>query len=56
MQQACHASTAALWQSRDSDTTQRYCAADRLDHMRKVIATPDRVQILLRVMPAHGCV
>ncbi len=39
--QACHASTAALWQSRDSDATGRYCAADRLDHMRKVISAPE---------------
>jgi len=37
VRQACHASTAALWQSRDSDATGWYCAADRLEHMRKVI-------------------
>ena len=39
--QACHASTAALWQSRDSDATERYCAAGRLDHMRKVMPAPE---------------
>jgi hypothetical protein len=34
--QGCHAATAALWMSRDSDGTQLYCSPDNLDHMRKV--------------------
>lgn len=34
--QACHASTAALWLSKDDDATLSYCAAERLDHMHKV--------------------
>ena len=34
--QGCHAATAALWISRDTEETQQYCAAENLDHMRKV--------------------
>ena len=34
--QACHASTAALWLSRQSDETSVYCSAEKLDHMHKV--------------------
>lgn len=34
--QACHASTAALWLSKDSPVTTAYCAAQNLDHMHKV--------------------
>lgn len=34
--QACHASTAALWLSKDSPATTAYCAAENLDHMHKV--------------------
>lgn len=34
--QACHASTAALWLSKDSPVTTAYCAAENLDHMHKV--------------------
>lgn len=34
--QACHASTAALWLSKDSPVTTAYCAAGNLDHMHKV--------------------
>ena len=34
--QACHASTAALWLSRESDDTLAYCSAGKLDHMHKV--------------------
>ena len=33
--QGCHATTAALWLSRDSPITQQYCAPDNLDHMHK---------------------
>lgn len=36
--QACHAATAALWQSRESPVTQAYCAPDNLDSMHKVCA------------------
>ncbi|KAA6417696.1 MAG: peptidyl-tRNA hydrolase PTRHD1-like [Trebouxia sp. A1-2] len=35
--QACHASTAALWLSKDSPATTAYCAAENLDHMHKVV-------------------
>lgn len=35
--QACHASTAALWLSKDSPVTTAYCAAENLDHMHKVV-------------------
>jgi len=35
--QGCHASTAALWLSRDQPQTQQYCGTDNLDHMRKVV-------------------
>lgn len=34
--QGCHAATAALWISRDTEETRQYCAAENLDHMRKV--------------------
>ena len=36
MAQACHASCAALWLSRESSTTQAYCAESALDDMTKV--------------------
>lgn len=35
--QGAHAATAALWLSRDTPTTQAYCALDSLDHMHKVV-------------------
>eukprot|EP00195_Chlamydomonas_chlamydogama_P013351 CAMPEP_0202908556 /NCGR_PEP_ID=MMETSP1392-20130828/46469_1 /ASSEMBLY_ACC=CAM_ASM_000868 /TAXON_ID=225041 /ORGANISM="Chlamydomonas chlamydogama, Strain SAG 11-48b" /LENGTH=144 /DNA_ID=CAMNT_0049597953 /DNA_START=119 /DNA_END=553 /DNA_ORIENTATION=+ len=35
--QACHASTAALWSSRDDEVTNIYCAAENIDHMHKVV-------------------
>lgn len=34
--QACHASTAALWLSKDDPLTQKYCDPSNLDHMHKV--------------------
>lgn len=34
--QGCHAATAALWLSRDTEITTLYCSPDNLDHMRKV--------------------
>lgn len=34
--QACHASTAAIWISRDDGVVNRYCATDSLDSMHKV--------------------
>ena len=34
--QACHASTAALWLSKDTTETSAYCSPDKLDHMHKV--------------------
>ena len=34
--QACHASTAALWLSKDSIATNAYCAGHNLEHMHKV--------------------
>lgn len=37
--QACHASTAALWLSRDSVETSAYCSEETLDHMHKVSMT-----------------
>ena len=49
--QACHASTAALWLSKDSAATASYCAPDKLDSMHKVcglntisVSTPVRLQ------------
>lgn len=45
--QAAHAATAALWLSRDSETTAQYCAADNIDHMRKVVLeATDEAQLL----------
>ncbi|GFR44610.1 hypothetical protein Agub_g5893, partial [Astrephomene gubernaculifera] len=35
--QACHASSAAMWQHRDEEATQKYLAPDNIDHMRKVV-------------------
>ncbi|KAL4448558.1 hypothetical protein ABPG75_005777 [Micractinium tetrahymenae] len=35
--QGCHAATAALWESRESATTQEYCAPENIDHMHKVV-------------------
>lgn len=35
--QACHASTAALWLSKEETFTQRYCEPENLDHMHKVV-------------------
>lgn len=35
--QACHAATAALWESRDSPAAQEYCAPGQLDNMHKVV-------------------
>ncbi|GAB4817114.1 hypothetical protein N2152v2_004160 [Parachlorella kessleri] len=35
--QGCHASTAALWLSRESPATQQYCSPGNLDHMHKVV-------------------
>lgn len=37
--QACHATTAALWLSRDSVETSAYCSEETLDHMHKVSMT-----------------
>lgn len=37
--QACHASTAALWLSKDDDATFAYCATEKLDHMHKASLT-----------------
>lgn len=36
MLQACHAATAALWESRGEAATGAYCAPNNLDHMHKV--------------------
>ncbi len=35
--QACHAVTAALWESREADPSKQYCCPAQLDHMHKVI-------------------
>jgi hypothetical protein len=37
--QGCHASTAALWMSRNEEYTNQYCSPGNLDHMHKVIIT-----------------
>ena len=34
--QACHAATAALWESREAESSKRYCSSGQLDHMHKV--------------------
>lgn len=34
--QGCHASTAALWISRDDAHTMHYCAPEHIDYMHKV--------------------
>ena len=34
--QACHAATAALWDSREEASSQQYCSPAQLDHMHKV--------------------
>lgn len=35
--QACHASAAALWESRESAATRAYCAPEAIRHMTKVL-------------------
>ena len=35
--QACHAATAALWDSRKEPSSQQYCSPAQLDHMHKVV-------------------
>ena len=35
--QACHAATAALWESREEPASQQYCSPAQLGHMHKVI-------------------
>eukprot|EP00192_Tetraselmis_astigmatica_P017163 CAMPEP_0117648528 /NCGR_PEP_ID=MMETSP0804-20121206/455_1 /TAXON_ID=1074897 /ORGANISM="Tetraselmis astigmatica, Strain CCMP880" /LENGTH=136 /DNA_ID=CAMNT_0005454141 /DNA_START=242 /DNA_END=652 /DNA_ORIENTATION=- len=35
--QACHASTAVLWQSREDNIVQSYCAPENIDSMHKVV-------------------
>jgi len=35
--QGCHASTAALWLSKDDEETIAYCGEDNLDHMHKAV-------------------
>jgi len=35
--QACHASTAILWQCREDDVVGSYCAQENLDNMHKVL-------------------
>lgn len=35
--QACHASTAAVWVSRDEDAVRNYCAPENLDSMHKIV-------------------
>lgn len=48
--QACHASTAVMWQSQGDQTTQEYLAPENVDHMHKVRGRPrqdcERVIIL----------
>ena len=34
--QGCHATTAALWMSRDDACTMHYCSPEHIDHMHKV--------------------
>jgi len=47
--QAAHAATAALWISRDSEVTAEYCAADNIDHMRKVVLEASGEDQLLQI-------
>lgn len=35
--QACHAATAALWESREEPSSQQYCSPAQLNHMHKVM-------------------
>jgi len=37
--QACHAATAALWESREEAATQQYCSEQQINHMHKVPGT-----------------
>jgi Peptidyl-tRNA hydrolase PTH2 len=41
--QACHASSAAIWESKDDPDTQAYLAPSKLNHMRKVRFTQTRL-------------
>lgn len=41
--QGCHAATAAMWISKDSEQTLEYCCPKNLDHMRKVCLLPHHV-------------
>ncbi len=47
--QAAHAATAALWMSRDAQTTAAYCAADNIDYMRKVVLEAPGETSLLQI-------
>eukprot|EP00213_Chloropicon_mariensis_P007605 CAMPEP_0197473040 /NCGR_PEP_ID=MMETSP1309-20131121/4334_1 /TAXON_ID=464262 /ORGANISM="Genus nov. species nov., Strain RCC998" /LENGTH=148 /DNA_ID=CAMNT_0043011949 /DNA_START=308 /DNA_END=754 /DNA_ORIENTATION=- len=35
--QGCHASTAALWLSKDDNTTKQYCSEENIDNMHKAV-------------------
>lgn len=45
--QACHASVAAIWQSRDDEETLAYVSADRLGSMHKIVVGADSEEALL---------
>ncbi len=50
--QACHASTAALWLSKDSPLTRQYCSGDNLDCMHKVVLEIQGVEPLQNLSKA----
>jgi hypothetical protein len=51
--QACHASTAALWQSRECPSSQEYCSNGNLDHMHKACSRTCLVMIVLTTCIQH---
>ena len=57
--QAAHAAVAAVWESRGSDATERYCSPDKIDSMHKIVLGADSLADFERVaasLDAHGII
>ena len=48
--QACHAATAALWESRSEEMTLEYTDGDKLNHMHKVVCLLKAIQSSCRYL------
>jgi len=44
--QGCHASLSAIWLSKDTPFTQKYCSPDTIDHMHKVTLEAPSKEVL----------